>query len=185
MAISRLILTLLALGALQILSNRAAAEVISAGSSGFEVRERVHVAAPAAALYAALIAPNRWWEPKHTFSGDAARLSLDAKAGGCWCESLPDGGSAQHMTVVYVSPGKALTLHGALGPLQAMGVAGSLTFSIVPAGPGADLTVDYAAGGYTKDGFDALSKAVDSVLGVQVARLQKLAETGSAVASTP
>jgi hypothetical protein len=73
----------------------------------------------------------------------------------------------------------------ALGPLQAMGVAGSMTFSIVPAGPGADLTVNYAVGGYSKDGFDALSKAVDSVLGLQVARLQRLAETGSAVASTP
>jgi uncharacterized protein YndB with AHSA1/START domain len=182
---NRPILTLLALCGLQILSNRAAAEVVSAGSNGFEVRERVHVAAPPAALYAALIAPNRWWDPKHTFSGDAARLTLEARAGGCWCESLPDGGSAQHMTVIYVSPGKALRLKGALGPLQAMGVTGSLTFSIVPAGPGADLTLSYAIGGYSKDGFDALSKAVDSVLGGQVARLQRLAEKGSAVASAP
>lgn len=179
------ILTLLALCGVQFLSARAAAEVTAASSTGFEVRERVHVTTPPAALYAVLIALNRWWDPKHTFSGDAARLSLDARAGGCWCESLPDGGSAQHMIVVFVSPGKALRLFGALGPLQAMGVAGSMTFSIVPAGPGADLTVDYSVGGYSKDGFGALSKAVDSVLGAQVARLQRMAETGSAVASTP
>jgi uncharacterized protein YndB with AHSA1/START domain len=165
--------------------NRTGADVAGAGSSGFEVREQVHIAAPAAAVYAALIAPNRWWDPKHTYSGDSARLSLDARAGGCWCEALPDGGSVQHMTVVFVAPGKALRLHGALGPLQAMGAAGSMTVSIVPAGTGSDLSLIYAVGGYSKDGFETLSKAVDSVLSSQVARLQRLVETGSAGTSAP
>jgi uncharacterized protein YndB with AHSA1/START domain len=183
--ISRPTIAVLALSALQMFSNRAGADVAGAGSGGFEVREQVHVAAPAAAVYAALIAPNRWWDPKHTYSGDSARLSLDARAGGCWCETLPDGGSVQHMTVVFVAPGKALRLHGTLGPLQAMGATGSMTVSIVPAGTGADLSLVYAVGGYSKDGFETLSKAVDSVLSSQAARLQKLVETGSAGPSAP
>jgi hypothetical protein len=176
---------LIALGALQIPSNRVAAEVTALGSSGFEIRHQVHVTAPASGLYAVMIAPNRWWDSKHTFSGDASRLSLDARAGGCWCETLPDGGSVQHMTVVYAAAGKTLRLRGALGPLQAMAIDGSLTLAIVPAGTGSDLTLTYAVGGYSKDGFEPLSKAVDSVLGSQIARLKRLVETGSPGVPTP
>jgi uncharacterized protein YndB with AHSA1/START domain len=169
-----------ALGMAHLPSNEAAAEVTSVASSGFEVREQVHVAAAPAAVYAALITPSRWWDSEHTYSGKAANLTLDAKAGGCWCEVWADGGSAVHMMVVYVAPGKTLRLRGALGPLQAMGTDGAMTLNVQSAGKGTDLTVTYAVGGYSKDGFETLSKAVDHVLGEQVARLQKLAETGSA-----
>ena len=82
------------------------------------------------------------------------------------------------MMVVYVAPGKTLRLRGALGPLQAMGTDGAMTLNVQSAGEATDLTVTYAVGGYSKDGFETLSKAVDHVLGEQVARLQKLAETG-------
>jgi hypothetical protein len=177
--------SMLAIGVLPLWSNPAAAEVTSVGSSGFELREQAHVAATAAAVYAALVTPKRWWDPKHTYSGDAERLTLDAKAGGCWCETLPDGGSVQHLTVVYVAPGKAIRLRGALGPLQAMGLAGSMTVSVKSAAGGSDITLTYAVGGYAKDGFEELSKAVDSVLGQQVARLRKLVETGTAESTAP
>jgi uncharacterized protein YndB with AHSA1/START domain len=169
-----------ALGMAHLPMNEAAAEVTSAASSGFEVREQVHVAAAPATVYAALITPSRWWDSEHTYSGNAANLTLDAKAGGCWCEAWADGGSAVHMMVVYVAPGKTLRLRGALGPLQAMGTDGAMTLHVQSAGNGTDLTVTYAVGGYSKDGFETLSKSVDHVLGEQVARLQKLAETGSA-----
>lgn len=168
---------MLAAGAAQLISNESPAEVVSVGAGGFEVREQAHVAAAPAAVYAALLTPGRWWDPEHTYSGDASRLTLDAKAGGCWCEALSDGGSALHLTVVYVAPGKTLRLRGALGPLQSMGVDGSLTISVATAGSGTDLKFTYAVGGYDKDGFDELSKAVDFVLGHQVARLQKFIET--------
>jgi uncharacterized protein YndB with AHSA1/START domain len=169
-----------ALGMALLPLNEAPAEVTSVASSGFEVREQVHVAAAPAAVYAALITPSRWWDSEHTYSGNAANLTLDAKAGGCWCEGWADGGSAVHMMVVYVAPGKTLRLRGALGPLQAMGTDGAMTMHLQSAGNGTDLTVTYAVGGYSKDGFETLSKSVDHVLGEQVARLQKLAETGSA-----
>src|SRR5277367_1894554 len=82
-------------------AERAAAEVINVATNGFEVRETVHVAAAPDKAYAALLLPARWWGSDHTFSGNAANLTLDARAGGCWCESLPDGGSAEHLRVVY------------------------------------------------------------------------------------
>ena len=42
---------------------------------------------------------------------------------------------------------------------------------------GTDITVSYAVGGYAKDGFDAVSKGVDHVLGEQIERLRKFIET--------
>lgn len=158
----------------------AMAEVTGVGASGFEVREKVHVAAAPHAVYTAVLTPKRWWDPEHTYSGDAGRMTLDPKAGGCWCESLPGGGAVEHLSVVYIAPGKAIRFRGALGPLQALGVAGSMTISLAAADGGTDLTLTYDVGGYVKDGFDDLSKGVDAVLGQQVARLKKLVETGSA-----
>ena len=169
-----------AAGTAQVLPLGAAAEVTDVGGGGFEIVEQVHVAAAPAAVYAAVIAPARWWDSQHTFSGSAANLTLSAKAGGCWCETLANGGSALHLTVVQVVPGKSLRLRGALGPLQGMAVEGAMTFSVKSAGTGTDLKVSYVVGGYAKDGFEGISKAVDRVLSEQVARLQKLAETGTA-----
>ena len=156
------------------LGRRAAAEVVSAGPGGFEVRETVHVSATPDKAYAALLKPARWWASDHTFSGKSANLTLDARVGGCWCESLPNGGSAEHMRVVFVAPGDTLRLRGALGPFQAMGVEGAMTLSVKAAAGGTDVSISYALGGYAKDGFDMLSKAADHVLGEQLERLRKL-----------
>jgi uncharacterized protein YndB with AHSA1/START domain len=156
-----------------------AAEVVSTGMSGFEVRETVHVAAAPEKAYAVLLQPARWWASDHTFSGSAANLTLDARAGGCWCESLPDGGSAEHMRVVYVVPGKALRLRGALGPFQGLGVEGAMTWSVKAGASGTDISVTYAIGGYVKDGFDGLSKAADHVLAEQIERLRKIIDAAA------
>jgi hypothetical protein len=152
----------------------AAAEVVSVGPNGFEVRETVHVAAASGKAYAALLQPARWWNSDHTFSRSAANLTLDARAGGCWCETLPEGGSVEHLRVVYVAPGKVLRMRGALGPLQGMGLDGAMTWSVKPSAGGTDISLSYVVGGYAKDGFDALSKSVDQVLGEQLERLKKI-----------
>lgn len=39
---------------------------------------------------------------------------------------------------------------------------------------GTEISVSYAVGGYAKDGFEAVSKSVDHVLGEQLERLRKL-----------
>ena len=174
MALNKWVVCGAALGAAMSIGRPAAAEVISAGQNGFEIREAVHVAAAPDKAYAAMLQPARWWSSEHTFSRSAANLTLDARAGGCWCETLIDGGSVEHMRVVYVAPGKVLRLRGALGPLQGLGVEGAMTLSVKAAASGTDITISYAAGGYVKDGFDAMSKGVDHVLGEQLERLRKL-----------
>lgn len=151
----------------------AAAEVIDVAAHGFEVRESVQVAASPDQVFALLLQPARWWSSDHTFSGSAANLVLEARAGGCWCETLPNGGSIEHLRVVYVAPGKLLRLRGALGPFQGLAVEGAMTWSVKSNGSGSDISISYAVGGYVKDGFDALSKAADRVLGEQIERLKK------------
>jgi hypothetical protein len=174
MALNKWVVCAGALAAAVSIGRPAAAEVISAGQSGFEIRETAHVAAAPDKAYAALLQLSRWWSSEHTYSGSAANLTLDARAGGCWCETLIDRGSVEHMHVVYVAPGKVLRLRGALGPLQGLGVEGAMTLSIKAGASGTDITMSYAAGGYVKDGFDGLSKGVDHVLGEQLERLRKL-----------
>jgi len=159
---------------------RARADVVSVGGNGFEIRETAHTAAPSDKVYAALLLPAHWWSSDHTFSGSAANLVLDARAGGCWCETLPGGGSVEHLRVVYVSPGKTLRLRGALGPFQGLAVDGVMTWSVKSVDGGTDITFTYSIGGYAKDGFDELSKMTDHVLGEQMERLKKLADAESA-----
>jgi uncharacterized protein YndB with AHSA1/START domain len=153
--------------------------VADVASNGFTVQITTHVAAAADKVYSALIIPAHWWNSEHTFSGDASNLVLDAKAGGCWCEQLPDGGSVMHLTVVYVAPGKVLRLRGALGPLQGYAIEGAMTWTLKASGDGTDLSLTYALAGYYKGGFKQWSKGVDGVLTDQVARLKRLVETGS------
>lgn len=166
-------------------SSTAVGAVADVGATGFTVHETVEIAAPPDKVYAALATPAQWWSSTHTFSGSAANLTLDARAGGCWCETLPNGGSVQHLIVVFAAPGKTLRLRGALGPFQGMGVDGALTWSLKPDATGTALTLDYALGGYSKAGFADFAKAVDGVLGEQTTRLKAFIETGSPDAAKP
>ena len=90
----------------------AAAEVRSITASGFEVVWTATIDAPSDRVYAALGEIARWWDPAHTVSKDAANLSLELRAGGCFCERLKDGGSVQHLQVAYTAPGAGLRLRG-------------------------------------------------------------------------
>ena len=160
------------------LATAARAEVVDAQANGFEVKETQHVAAPPDRVFAALAEIGRWWDSAHTYSGDASKLSLEPKAGGCFCEALKDGGSVAHMRVVYAAPGKALRLEGALGPLQSLGAAGHLDFELTPKDGGTDIVATYDVGGYAKGGLAVWAGPVDHVLGRQVARLKAFVETG-------
>lgn len=162
----------------------AGARVVSSVPAGFEVADRITVAAPPAKLYAALVDIGRWWSSSHTYSGDAANLSIEARPGGCWCERLADGGAIEHLRVVYVRPGQLLRAQGGLGPLQSEGVAGTFTWTIKPtADGGSELTQSYVVGGYVRGGAEKLAPLVDQVLGEQLARLKTFAETGAAPAA--
>ena len=73
----------------------------------------------------------------HTWWGRASRLSIDARAGGCFCE-IAGKRQAQHMQVVFADPGKLLRMSGGLGPLQGMGLSGVLASVIRFASASAD-----------------------------------------------
>lgn len=156
------------------------AEVIDSAPRGFTVQNRVRISAPPQRVYKALTDIGRWWHSDHTFSGDAANLSLDAKAMGCFCEKLPGGGDLRHLEVIYAEPGKMLRLSGGLGPLQGVGVAGALTISLSAREKGTELELVYGVGGYHPKGLDSWAAAVDGVLRQQIERLKKYVETGSA-----
>ncbi len=155
------------------------AAVSDVAANGFSVIEKVHISASPDKVYDAFVSPAQWWSSAHTFSHSAANLTLDTKAGGCWCEALPNGGSVLHMSVVFAAPGKALVMRGALGPLQGLGVEGAMTISLKPAADGTELSLTYNVGGYLKDGLQSWAGPVDNVLGEQMGRLKSLIETGS------
>jgi uncharacterized protein YndB with AHSA1/START domain len=162
-----------------VLSARAA--VVESNANGFAVEENAHIAASPAKVYAALIHPENWWNSEHTFSQDAKNLSLDARAGGCLCETLPGGGSVAHLTVAAVMPNSTLRLRGAMGPFQAQGVDGALTFTLKAAGDGTDLVLDNNVGGFVKGGMGKWPQAADGMLTDLVAHLKYYSETGKAM----
>ena len=154
-------------------------EVVETNAAGFSVRNAATINAPPATVYATLTDKvGGWWDPAHTFSHDARNLSVDAKPGGCFCERLPDGGGVQHMSVVYASPGKLLRLNGAIGPLQEAALAGTMTWTLVPAGDGTQVEMTYTVGGFRIGGFRDMPTIVDGVLRGQLARLKAFVETG-------
>ena len=84
------------------------------------------------------------------------------------------------MDVVHAAPGAMLVFAGGLGPLQFMGVAGSMTVSFQTAKTTNLTTVKlrYDIGGRDDKNFEDISKAVDGVLAEQIARYKNFATTG-------
>ena len=156
----------------------AGAKVLSQSATGFVVTHEADITVAPKAAYDAFVAVGRWWNDSHSFSGAAKNISIDPKAGGCWCETLPNGGSVRHMTVVHADPGAMLVFNGGLGPLQFMGVAGSMQVSFKAKDSGTHVSVVYSVGGYDPDGFKEISKAVDAVLAEQVKRYGDFASPG-------
>jgi uncharacterized protein YndB with AHSA1/START domain len=155
------------------------ADVIDASANGFTTTTTAEVAAPPARVFEAVVAQvGLWWAASHTWSGTPKNMSIEGKAGGCFCERLAGGGSVRHMTVLLAEPGKTLRMSGGLGPLQEMPVTGVLTLTFAPTTGGTRVEMIYAVGGYTKDGLSKLAPLVDSVLAEQVKRLKAFVETG-------
>jgi uncharacterized protein YndB with AHSA1/START domain len=171
----------LALAGLAMLGPREArGEVLEATPGGFALKTTVTIAAPRARVYDALVqAVGRWWDPEHTYSGDAANLSIDPRPGGCFCEKLAQQGAVQHGMVVLAIPAKTLRLAGAIGPLQESGVAGSLTLELAEREGATDVAMTYSVGGYRQGGLQALAPLVDTVLGTQLRRLKDFVEKGT------
>jgi hypothetical protein len=146
------------------------AEVTASAPNGFTLKHEVVVPVAPGLAWEQLVRIAEWWDPAHTYGGDASQLSLALEPGGCWCERLPDGGFVEHLRVVYAQPGRQLRFSGGLGPLQSFGVAGAMNFALEAVGTGTRVTLTYAVGGYAALGLEGLAKQVDGVLAQALAR---------------
>lgn len=155
----------------------ARAEVKDAAADHLLIQDSRTVHAPPERVYAALIDVGHWWNSEHTYSGDASHLSLQAEAGGCFCERW-DKQSVEHGRVIGAAPGHMLRLDTALGPLQALAVTGVMTFTLKPAPEGTALHMEYRVNGSSASALDRIAPTVDGVLVGQLQRLQGYAETG-------
>ena len=160
------------------------AEIKAAASDGFLIVHSARIDAAPARIYALLPAIGRWWNSSHTYSGDAANLTLDPQAGGCFCERWNDGAVA-HGRVILAMRDKLLRIETALGPLQSKAVTGVLTFQLAPDGNATVLTLAYRVNGSSASALDKDAPAVELVLGEQFARFTRLVETGKPDAPAP
>jgi uncharacterized protein YndB with AHSA1/START domain len=165
-----------------LLASPARAEVASSSPSSFQLQAEAEIAAPPERVWRDLQRIGRWWNASHTYSGDASRLRLDARAGGCWCERWGDGQTVEHMRVVLVMERegvRTLRAVGGLGPLQEMGVSGVLTFTVAPHADGAKLTMSYRVTGDPSLNLNQLAPLVDNVMMEQFGRLSRYSASGS------
>lgn len=155
-------------------------ESSNVSAHGFTSQFREEIKATPADAWQAVLQLPRWWSSRHTYSGQASNLQLDAHAGGCWCERWGEGQSVQHGQVVLVLPGRMLRIVGGLGPLQDMPVHGVLTLATGTAEGKTMLRMTYRVGGPPDIGLEKLAPIVDQVIGEQYGRLKALIETGKA-----
>ena len=159
------------------------AEVKDATPQGFTLENSVWVPTTPQVAYAALVNDvGRWWPADHTWWGDASKLSISDKAGGCFCE-INGAQQAWHMTVTFTDPGKLLRMTGGLGPLQGMGLHGALEWRFAAENDGTRITLWYRAGGYTPDDIGKFAPVVDKVQGQQLGGLATFLRASPA--STP
>lgn len=170
----------LGMAALAFMAAPARAEVVSRTETGFVIRLASEVTATQADAWKTILTPAQWWQSEHTFSGDAANLTLDPQVGGCFCEVLPrpEGapltqkpGGVQHMRIIYIEPPRALRLSGALGPLQSEALAATMTITVKPTEKGSRVLFEYVVGGFMRYKVDEIAPAVDRMLTAQLASL--------------
>lgn len=152
----------------------AQAELRQAAPDGFVVEHRFTIQATPAAAWEVLVHPERWWPSDHSWSGDAANMSLEPVAGGCFCERW-DGGSAEHGRVIMVQSGRILRFRGALGPMQDMALTGIMQVTLEAVDGGTRATVVYRISGDASHGLDKFATVVDQVVGQQYGAFATLA----------
>lgn len=172
----RLHIPMTAFAALIVFTAPARAEVVSTVEGRLVIRNVAQIAAPPAKVYEALGRIGSWWESSHTYSGNAANMTMRLEPGACFCEALP-GGGVKHGEVVLAIPGQTLRVLGAFGPLQELGAAAALTFQLKPGNDGGTQVIQtYQVGGLDQ-GTLKLAPVIDTVIGAQLKGLKRHVET--------
>ena len=157
----------------------ACAEVVSSEPHGFEVRHVVNLVIAQPKAFAAFGQIGQWWSKDHTYSGDATRMTLQMRPGGCLCEMLEGGGGVEHLHVTFVKPGEEIVLTGSLGPLLYEATTGVMDVKVERIAGGSRVTMNYRAAGFAKGNAQALATGVDQVLGEQMKRFRVYAAGGA------
>jgi hypothetical protein len=149
----------------------ALADVKAKAPDGISIQIKAEVALDRDDAWGRLLDISSWWSGEHTYSGSARSLSVDAVAGGCWCE-LWNGGEVEHGRVLMVMPKQSIRFDTALGPLQQMGVAGVMTITLADGASAkrTAVTLDYQVSGSSLSGLDKIADVVNQVLSEQVKR---------------
>lgn len=171
----RVLSSCLFLGIVGALAAPARGAVLDASARGFTLENTVTVPVAPGAAWAAMVDDvDRWWPKDHTWWAAESRLTIEPRAGGCFCERAAEGGrEARHLQVVHAEPGRTLRMVGGLGPLQGMGMHGVFEASFAPVDGGTRVTWRYRAGGYTPDDLSKLAPVVDRVQAQQLAGLAR------------
>jgi uncharacterized protein YndB with AHSA1/START domain len=168
------------LALLLLVPGAAGAEVVDRTPAGFTTKTVVTINASPDRVFLGLVDDvGRWWNPAHTWSGNAGNLWMTANPGGCFCETLENAGGVAHAVINHVRPGELLRMTGALGPLQEHAIVGTLTFEFAKASQGTTATVTYRVAGYFPGAIDKLAGPVDGVIGEQLGRLKAFLERGA------
>jgi len=149
----------------------AQAEVISSSGTGFQLAHEAQSSRSPDELFARLMEPSQWWDPEHSYSGDASNLSMADEAGAYWREDWR-GGSVIHGQVLQVIQGKMLMLSAPFGPLAATGAKCIWTISLEPSKEGGTVIKStHRVVGGPETGLAELSGPVDFVMGRGIQRL--------------
>lgn len=161
---------------LSLAATPAAAAVISAKDGALHLENKVVIAASPEKVYLALGQIGQWWDPAHSYSGKASNMTLEMKPGGCWCEAMP-GGGVKHGEVWLALPNQSLRLLGGLGPMQAYGWMGAMTYDLKAVDGGTEVTQTYRVSGMDAANLQA-APLFDGVIGGALPRLKAYVETG-------
>ena len=161
---------LLAVLASVALTTPAAAEITARSENAFSLSFERAVPASADAVLNAVAMPAAWWNPEHSYSGEASNIRLDLRPGGCWCEDLPGGGVKHGETVLAWPEQRMVRFDAPFGPLQGIGADALLTMTWAdPAeGQARALKWTFVVNG---PGVGAMADVIDRVLAEQFNRL--------------
>jgi uncharacterized protein YndB with AHSA1/START domain len=156
-----------------LISFNLSAEVSSSDNHGFVIKIERVVDVDQQTAYQQFLNVGQWWNDEHTWFGKASDMSIDAKAGGCFCEKQGNK-EAVHMMVSYVEPNKEIRMTGGLGPLQMLGVHGGMSWKFEQTADNkTKITHHYQVVGYMQGGLKGLAPIVDKVQTTQVEGLVK------------
>lgn len=148
------------------------AEVSEVSEQHFIISIKTTLMAPKEQAYQQFLQIGDWWQDSHTWFGDASAMTIEPKAGGCFCERNGDK-QALHMTIAHVNPGISVQMIGGLGPLQSLAVNGHMLWNFESTEDGnTTLTLTYRVTGFVNQKTKDWSKAVNGVLQQQVESLK-------------